>query len=149
MYRETLKTASGKEEVLAGDESGREGGLRMLLPGVWGTAGGSSEHGVVGRESYADMFPPVVVWSLCYGEEKPKLVRVQSGHRDLDQSGTGETRHGSTEILPAGRALRSRRCASCAVGRQESGQSAPTRICLEPLASGAMFPGIGESGSGV
>lgn len=46
----------------------------MLLPGVWGTAGGSFEHGVVGRESYADMFLPVVVWRLCCGEEKPKLV---------------------------------------------------------------------------
>lgn len=79
MHREAQKTGSGKEEVLAGDESGREGGLRMLLAGVWGTAGGSFEHGVVGTESYADMFLPAVVWSLCCGEEKPRLVESSEG----------------------------------------------------------------------
>lgn len=71
MFRDTHVTGSEKEGgQLAGDESERDGRIRMLFTGAWGgCCWGGFGHGVVGREGCADTFLPAVVWSLLHGAE--------------------------------------------------------------------------------
>lgn len=110
--------------MLAGDESGREGELRTLFAGAWGTAGGAlSVEWWEGRAVLTRFF---LLWfgALAVGRKgkagggasEGSWWGVQRGNRDLGPSGAGVARHGWREILSAGRASRSRRCTQWAVG---------------------------------